>query len=126
MPDDCCFFNMNPDWDGVDGSGTAGDPVLDVDDNDGEGPETTTLNQPASGAYEYKVHYFDWANCTSPTQATVQIRINGGLAATYNYTFTCPVSESGIAAAGVIEDQDVWDCACIQWPSGEVTEGACP
>ncbi len=122
--DDCCWFNMNPDWDGVGGNGTAGDPELDVDDLDGSGPETTTLDQPASGAYEYKVHYFDMANCTAASQVTVNIWINGGLAATYNHTFTCPF-ESGFTAAGVVEDPEVWNCACIDWPSGNVTEGAC-
>jgi hypothetical protein len=116
---------MNPDWDGG-GGGTAGDPVLGVDDNNGPGPETTILDQPSSGAYEYKVNYFNMANCTGPTQATVNVWINGGLAATYTHTFTCPAFASGISVAGVIEDPDVWNCACIQWPSGDVTEGACP
>jgi hypothetical protein len=124
---DCHTANKNPDWDGIGGSGTAGDPLLDVDDTDGLGPENITLVQPPfNGFYGYKVHYQNHDECVEPTEATVKIWINDVQVAIYNHTFDCleGYDESGLR--GTTADPSIWDCACIEWPSGNVTPGACP
>ncbi len=107
---DCYFVTDNPDWDGVGGSGTDGDPSLDVDDTNGYGPENIVLVAPPfNGTYQYKVHYYS-AHGHGPSTATVKIWING-----------VKVFED----SKTIYDGDVWDCACIDWPSGTVTAGPC-
>lgn len=119
VPDDCCWFNMNPDWDGSGGGGTAGDPSLDVDDTNGYGPEYTALVEPPyDGSYEYIVHYFDY--CQATTTAEVRIWLNDVLVATYHHTFLC--------GSGAVTDPDVWECACIEWDesTGSVSAGPCP
>lgn len=105
VPDDCSYYSMNPDWDGS-GSPSSGDPFLDVDDVEGYGPECITLEDPPyEGIYEYKVHfYFDeWPQ--EGSTATVKIWINGVLVFTESKT---------------LYDDEVWDCAYIEWPSGNV------
>jgi len=106
---DCYYGNSNPDWDGS-GGYSAGDPSLDVDDTNGYGPENTILVAPPfDGIYQYKVHY--WSDHGyGPSTATVKIWINGVKVFQGNRTMS-----SG----------QVWDCACISWPSGTVTAGPC-
>jgi hypothetical protein len=114
---DCYYANPNPDW-GVPGD-TADNPSLDQDDTDGYGPENITLAEPyieppeggmsefqlAQTIYRYKVHYYDdWGH--GPTTATVKIWINGVKVAEFSK---------------LLENDDVWDCAIIYWPSGVVS-----
>jgi uncharacterized protein YfaP (DUF2135 family) len=105
---DCYFGNMNPDWD-YSGGSSAGDPQLDRDDTDGYGPEYTVLQAPPfNGIYQFKVDYFSGS---VPTTATVRIWINDVLR--FNQSRELQSTE------------DVWDCACISWPSGTVSAGPC-
>ena len=106
---DCYYGHRNPDWDNSGGS-SAGDPSLDVDDTNGYGPENIVLVAPPfEGTYQYKVHY--WSDHGyGPSTATVKIWINGIKVFDGNRTMS-----SG----------QVWDCACIEWPSGTVTAGPC-
>lgn len=104
---DCFYMNMNPNWDGVGGS-TAGDPKLDVDDMNGYGPEYIVLGEPPfTGDYQYTVHYYYGSVATV---ATVKIWIDDVLV---------------FEASKTITNHEVWDCACIQWPSGNVYAGTC-
>jgi uncharacterized protein YfaP (DUF2135 family) len=107
---DCYFADENPDWDDT-GDSSDGDPALDVDDTDGYGPEHIVLCVPPfNGVYIYKVHYFsDHGHGVST--ATVKIWIDEVL------VFT---------ASRSLSDDEVWDCACIAWPSGIVSAGPCP
>jgi len=107
---DCYFGNMNPDWDNS-GNGTPdgspGDPSLDVDNTWGYGPEYIVLAAPPfNGIYQYKVHYYA-DNGHGPSTATVKIWINNDLVFQGNKTMS---------------NDEVWDCASIDWPLGNVTE----
>ncbi len=109
-PQDCNFCNLNPNWGG---SGGLDDPSLDWDAIYGWGPETTTIDAPASGAYDVKVHYYgqDGASscafgCPSST-ATVKVFLGGSLARTYTRT----MHDAG----------QVWNVATITWPSGLIS-----
>ena len=104
IPDDCYWQNPNPDW----GLVEVGDdnPSLDQDNRAGLGPENITLEQPyEEGDYQVIIHYFDG---NEPTTATVRIWINDELVATYTREMS---------------DGDTWNCAVIDWPSGEVSPG---
>ena len=72
---DCYFWNCSPqysgerpDW-GVEGD-TKDDPFLDIDNTDGIGPETVTINKPANGTYKVTVHAYD----TSHGPSTVVVK----------------------------------------------------
>jgi uncharacterized protein YfaP (DUF2135 family) len=107
---DCYYWNRNPDWDGSGGNNTAGDPSLDQDITTGYGPEHTVLVAPPfNGIYQYKVHYY-WDHGNGPSTATVKIWVNDNLVFQGNKTMS---------------DNEVWDCACISWPSGVVSAGPC-
>ena len=127
---DCCFLNMNPDWDGIGGSGTTGDPCLDVDDIDGYGPEYLVLEQPPyDGYYQYKVHYYNYCHLT--TTATARVWVNDVMVATYTHTFICNNEEVTDSRALVVTtDPSIWDCACIEWDkdtgTASVIAGRCP
>lgn len=54
-PDDCCFCNSGPSWYAT---GSGDDPSLDWDDIDGYGPETTTIDSPATGGYRILLHFY--------------------------------------------------------------------
>jgi uncharacterized protein YfaP (DUF2135 family) len=100
---DCYWDNMHPDW-GIEGV-TTDDPSLDQDVRFGYGPENLTLQEPyEEGIYQYKVHYYD-DNGLGPTTATVRIWINDVNVAEYSKLMVY---------------DEVWDCADIEWPSGDV------
>ena len=72
---DCYFWNCSPqysgerpDW-GVEGE-TKDDPFLDIDNTDGIGPETVTINKPENGTYKVTVHAYD----TSKGPSTVVVK----------------------------------------------------
>jgi len=104
---DCYYDNPNPDWDGSGGS-SPGDPSLDQDVITGYGPEYIVLVAPPfDGIYQYKVFYYD-DNGHGPSTAMVKIRINDVLVWQGNRTMSY---------------DEVWDCANIDWPSGNITTG---
>ena len=119
VTDDCYWYwwwlngePNGPDWDSS-GDLSEGDPILDVDDTNGYGPEYTTLQTPPyEGIYQYKVHFFpdellegSSTTLASPN-ATVRIWINDVLVFTESET---------------LYEDEIWDCAYIEWPSGNVT-----
>lgn len=72
---DCYYWNCSPqysgerpDW-GVEGE-TKDDPFLDIDNTDGIGPETVTINKPENGTYTVVVHAYD----TSKGPSTVVVK----------------------------------------------------
>lgn len=71
---DCYYANKRPDW-GVLGD-TTDDPLLDVDQTDGYGPENITLKKGENGLYKVYVHYY-YDNGNGPSLASVQIFLNG-------------------------------------------------
>lgn len=106
-PDDCYFRNKNPDW-GLPGI-AKDNPMLDIDDTDGYGPEYIYLKRPyEEGVYQFKVHCWNDYGLGAST-ATVIIWINDVKVAEYT---------------NVLSYDQVWDCALIEWPSGIVTPGS--
>jgi hypothetical protein len=78
--DDCYFGNCvssGLDWDGAGGTGTDGDPTLDIDDLSGYGPENTNIENPVNGQYTVGVDY--WGGSQS-TFVTIKIFLGGALA----------------------------------------------
>jgi hypothetical protein len=72
----------------------------------GFGPENTNINEPASGNYPIRVHYFEDNNSGAST-ATVRVYIDGLLFDSYSK---------------VITRNQVWDVGIIKWPQGVVVE----
>jgi hypothetical protein len=77
---DCYYWNCSPqysgerpDW-GVEGE-TKDDPFLDIDNTDGIGPETVTINKPENGIYRVTVHAYDTSK--GPTTAVVKAYAHG-------------------------------------------------
>lgn len=101
---DCYYANRNPNW----GGSSASNPSLDQDVTTGYGPEYIVLIAPPfNGIYQYKVYYYsDHGN--GPSTATVRIWINDELVFQGNKT---------------LSDEQWWNCASIDWPSGNVTPG---
>lgn len=100
VPGDVSWCNRNPDW------GTAGvaddDPRLDVDDDDGFGPENVNVASPADGTYLVRVHHFDDGDDGSVT-ANVQVFTYGTLA---------------WSGSKVLARNDVWEVGQVNWPDG--------
>lgn len=112
-PGDCNYCNMTPQW----GAGGPDDnPSLDWDTIfEGYGPETITIEAPATGTYTAVVHYYGelgdsscWGNCP-PATATVDVFIDGEL----KKSFTETLQDAG----------DTWSAAIIDMPSGTITDG---
>jgi hypothetical protein len=94
-PDDCYWATCPSgiDWPPA---GADNNPVLDIDDTDGNGPENVTIDQhPASGTYHVGVHYYCEHSLqqtgeppidpgSGPTEARVQVYCDGALIATYD------------------------------------------
>jgi hypothetical protein len=96
---DCFYDNLSPDW------GEYGHPSLDHDNTTGYGPEQTKLTDPGTGTYHFMVDYYSGS---IDTIATVQIYLNGVLAATYSKTLHS-------------DEDPPWDCAVINWSSATHT-----
>ena len=119
---DCFFRNPVPDWGLLENA--QDDPILDVDDIGGGGPENVTLSEPEDtsllGApYRVGVHYylqtdradgFDYG----PANATVRIFINGELA--WDGT-----AEGGEGFREMSAEGHFWEVATISWPDGVIT-----
>ena len=102
--EDCNWCNQNPEW--GDASSNADDPTLDLDDRGGYGPENINIETPADGTYQVKVHYFD-DHGDDVVVATVRIYTYGELEAEYSQ---------------VMERNEVWDVALVNWPEGTAAE----
>lgn len=77
---DCYYWNCSPqysgerpDW-GVEGE-TKDDPFLDIDNTNGIGPETVTINKPENGIYKVIVHAYDTSK--GPSTAVVKAYAHG-------------------------------------------------
>ena len=80
LTSDCYFWNCSPqysgerpDW-GVEGD-TKDDPFLDIDNTNGIGPETVTINKPDNGTYTVTVHAYDTSK--GPSTAVVKAYAHG-------------------------------------------------
>jgi hypothetical protein len=116
---DCYYANCKPDMRGNPrlnwGAGAAeDDPVLDVDDVNGFGPENINIDSPEDGqAYMVGVHYFrDAAGGEGGLRSTIAtIRI---------YVWERLVYEE---IALLEADEAWWQAATIEWNSGNVDDG---
>lgn len=97
------FSTGRPDWDGS-GNVSAGDPILDIDDLAGFGPEVIHLPEPANVSYRARVHAYD---LPASTTATVVVRANGIVVGTFHQLFTA--------------DNDWWDGVTISWSGASAT-----
>lgn len=120
-PLDCFYENPVPDWGEL---GTSeDDPILDVDDINGGGPENARLNNPQNTEvlqkpYLVGVHYYRATDRITgasfgPARATVRIFIKGELA----WDFT---ADDGPGFRDMMDEDHFWDVAQIHWPSGDV------
>lgn len=80
LTSDCYYWNCSPqysgerpDW-GVEGE-TKDDPFLDIDNTDGIGPETVTINKPDNGIYTVTIHAYDTSK--GPSTAVVKAYAHG-------------------------------------------------
>jgi hypothetical protein len=102
---DCHWRNMNPDW-GAPGS-SVDDPVLDLDDIPGTGPENINLGNPGPGTYMVTVHDHTSNSYAQVNDVTVNVYSGGGLAC----TTTIPIS-------GEDSVNNVFE---VEYPSGTCT-----
>ena len=103
---DCYADNPAPDW-GVVGDPTD-DPRLDVDDEDGAGPENVNLDEVENGrTYSVAVHYDD-DHGFGESFATVRIWLFGEL--------VYEARDQLLPALG-----SWWEVASVAWPSSTVT-----
>lgn len=107
-----CYFNncVGRPLEWGDAGNPDDDPILDLDDIYGVGPENINITEPYSGTYTVVVH--DYSGSTFPdytdrNDVTVNIYINGALA----WTDTKPITGNNKYV----------DFAEIEWPSGTVT-----
>jgi hypothetical protein len=108
---DCHYANVNPSW----GPGGAeDDPSLDVDDQDGRGPESIQIDAPEDGgAYRVGVHFYA-ANGGGPSDATVRIYCGGVLIESLG-----PVTLDG--SSPLADDNDYWKVADVSFSVGVCT-----
>jgi hypothetical protein len=102
-PYDCYYGNAEPDWGQL--GNPSDDPVLDIDDINGGGPENVVLNQPENtdvlgGPYLVALHYYssqERVNGADYGESIAQTRIflNGDLA--WDYT---GMDENGMPEPG--------------------------
>ncbi len=69
---DCFYGNMNPQW--GDSASTLDDPMLDIDNTEGYGPETMVLPSPFDGLYTIVIHYYsDHGSGDAPTSVVITL-----------------------------------------------------
>lgn len=104
-PWDIFWDNKTADWGNR--NDTSDDPVLDVDDTTGAGPETVNHANPATGkTYTVGVHYYD-DHGFGPAYATVRIYVDGRL-------------EQELEDKYLSGTSTFWKVALIEWPSQNV------
>lgn len=99
VPGDVSWCNRRPAWGGP---REGDDPSLDLDDDDGFGPENINVAAPADGTYPVRVHLFDDGDDGLVT-ATVSVFAYGNLVHTSNQ---------------VLRRNQVWEVGQINWPDG--------
>jgi hypothetical protein len=90
-------FGSAPDWDTTAGR-SEGDPVLDIDDLSGYGPENINIDQAVEGAYLIGVDHYSGAGGTG---CTLRLYLYGQLQAEWYQ---------------VLDDSDWWEVAVVHWP----------
>jgi hypothetical protein len=110
-PGDCAFCNRNPSWYAT---GPLDDPSLDIDDIDGYGPETTTIESPGPSAlFHVKVHYYGVGGAAScggscpNSRATLDFYVDGVLVHSMQRT--------------MLEDDDLWHAATVDGATLTIT-----
>ncbi len=109
--DTCRYANCKanaggyPEWDG-NGTRSAGDPLLDIDDLVGYGPEVIVLAAPQNGTYYARVHAYTLPSALSTT-ATVVVRRDGQSIGTFTRLLT--------------GEKDLWDGITISWGGNGAT-----
>jgi len=91
-----------PEWDGATGR-TAGDPVLDIDDTDGIGPEQAHIEAPINANYTVAVNFYAGTTPPADSTATVRVYVGGGLQHTISHTLVA---------------NDMWEAVTIAWQDG--------
>jgi hypothetical protein len=102
---DCYFSNKEPEW----FEPLEANPTLDVDDDEGYGPENTNVEAPAPGSsWRVLVHY--WSKQTDGdafTTATLRVYAYGQLVGEFDHSFD--------------NDELLWHAVEIQWSDIEPT-----
>ncbi len=126
-PYDCYFGNPNPDWGTLEDP--SDDPIIDIDDISGGGPENANLATPEStevlgGPYRVGIHYYSSRELVNGTDfgesiAKVRIFLNGEL--TWDYTGMDPNSGDVEGGEFPLAAQDAFcQVATIHWPAALV------
>ncbi len=98
---DTYYSNQNPIWSGE-------EPSLDIDDTNGDGPETIQMDSPSDCRwYGIGAHYFRKEFGTA--YPTVRVYINGIL------------TQEFFSNRGLRNTDDFWDIARIHWDGGTAT-----
>ena len=106
-PRDASWCNRTPNWGEP---GRIDDPSLDLDDRAGFGPENMNVDEPGTGRYDVRVHYFAGQGDDIST-ATVRVYLNGEL------EFT---------ASQNLAHNDLWEAARINWDANAVSGTVAP
>lgn len=99
-PGDVSWCNVNPEWGSS--TDTTDNPYLELDAEEGPGPENIYLPSPADGDYYVRVHHYT-DNGANDVLATVKIWLDGELFTTRSMR---------------LDTNRVWDVGYIRWPSG--------
>ncbi len=109
---DCHYLRKNPDW-GDAGTGlpdgdATNDPILDVDNIDGHGPENINHDVlfDTAAPFLVGVHYYADKGISGPVNARVRIYVSGSLAFEKTATLSC---------------QEIWEVAAIEVTGGGTT-----
>ena len=105
-PYDAFWFNPNPNW-GNANPGVMDDPILDLNDTDGAGPENLNLDIPGSTGfdptqYAVGVHYMN-DHGFGTSFATVNIYIEGSMVAQFHKV--------------EMKNLDMWFVGRLNWPN---------
>lgn len=125
VPYDCHYANPIPDWGQLDNP--ADDPVLDVDDIGGGGPENVRLaipepTGPLGAPYAVGVEYYRSDDRVDPIDygpifVTVRAYVRGALA----WTYDGPPAQGALPGEIRLEREgDRWLAFELHWPSGDV------